>query len=141
MKLQVYTDGGSLNNPGQAAIAYVIYANNSLLMRRSKRIGVATNNVAEYTALIEALVNIKKLLVKKRILLIEVFSDSQLMVNQLNGTYKIKDGNLHDLVTKVRILESEINLPIIYRHILRDKNQLADSLIKKELSTPVSSPA
>ncbi|QQG44371.1 MAG: ribonuclease HI family protein [Candidatus Roizmanbacteria bacterium] len=130
MKLKIYTDGGSLNNPGEAAIAYVIYLNDECVLKFSKRIGVATNNFAEYTALIEALTAAKDFIKKYPIKSINVFSDSQLMVSQLCGLYKIKNSSIRDLIMNIRVLEGEINLPIVYAHILREKNQIADSLVK-----------
>lgn len=133
MTLQIYTDGGSLNNPGQAAIAYVFYLNGKVLLTHSKRIGVATNNVAEYTALIDALTHVKTIIKQHSIKRIDVFSDSQLMINQLNGLYKVKDAIMREMVMKIRILECDLNIPIKYTHVLREKNETADSLIKKEL--------
>lgn len=133
MTLQIYTDGGSLNNPGQAAIAYVFYLNGNIFLTDSKRIGVATNNVAEYTALTEALIACKKIIKQHSIKNISVFSDSLLMVNQLNGLYKVKNAVIREMVMGIRILESDLNIPIEYTHILREKNETADSLIKKEL--------
>lgn len=137
MVLQVYTDGGSLNNPGQAAYAYVIFDGKKLLFSNSERIGIASNNVAEYTGLIKALEKVKKIISNDRtVTKIEVFSDSSLMVNQLNGLFKVKNSKIRELVFEIRTLEGAINLPIIYIHILREKNMLADSLVKKSLNTP-----
>jgi ribonuclease HI len=134
MELKIYTDGGSLNNPGPAASAYVIYQDNKILVKHGKKIGDNTNNFAEYTALILALEKVKELLKNlKDIDKISVFSDSSLMVNQLNGFFKVKNGTIRELIMKVRILEREINIPIIYKHIPREENTLADSLVKKEL--------
>ncbi|MBI4004938.1 ribonuclease HI family protein [Candidatus Roizmanbacteria bacterium] len=133
MTLTIYTDGGSLNNPGQAAIAYTLYLDTTLLKTFSRAIGVATNNVAEYTALIEALSATKDILSQKPASNIQVFSDSQLMVNQINGLYKVKEASLRDLLMKIRLLEGELHIPITYTHVLREKNTLTDSLVKKEL--------
>jgi ribonuclease HI len=133
MKLTIYTDGGSLNNPGEAAIAYATYLGDELIAKYAKRIGIASNNVAEYTALIEALQYAKSVIPKHNIKSIHIYSDSQLMVNQMNGLYKVKDANLGTLQMKVRVLENELDIPIAYTHVLRDKNTLADSLVKKVL--------
>ncbi len=140
MALSIYTDGGSLNNPGQAAYAFVIYKDSILITSRAERIGIATNNIAEYTGLIKALEETKKLLssiknLESKISSIEVYSDSSLMVNQLNGLFKVKNSKIREFVFKIRSLEGEINLPIIYIHIYREKNQLADSLVKKVLTS------
>lgn len=137
MILQIYTDGGSLNNPGQAAYSYVIYKDFVKIFSHSERIGIATNNIAEYTALIKALEKVKDLINshKYQITKINVFSDSSLMVNQIKGLFKVKDAKIRECVFKIRFLEGEINLPIIYIHILREKNMLADSLVKKVLQS------
>jgi len=136
MQLTIYTDGGAIGNPGPAAFAYVIYKDKEIIDSHSESIGVATNNVAEYTGLIRALERVKKLLLSsnsKPLTSIIVFSDSSLMVNQLNGLFKVKNAVIRELVLKVRVLEGEIKTPIIYKHILREKNQLADSLVKRAL--------
>lgn len=134
MTITIYTDGGSLNNPGEAAIAYVIYTGKTLRTQFTKRIGTASNNVAEYTALIEALNTVKNTLKNQAVDSIRVFADSLLMVNQLNGLYKIKEARLQELHLQVKLLEREISIPITYTHVLRDKNQVADSLVKKALA-------
>ncbi len=135
MTLTIYTDGGSLNNPGQAAYAYVIYKDFVQTFSHSERIGVATNNIAEYIGLIKALEKAKKLITKDHLSVtnIKVFSDSSLMINQINGFFKVKNAKIRERVLKIRVLEREINLPIIYTHILREKNALADSFVKKVL--------
>ena len=135
MALKIFTDGGSLNNPGKAALAYIIYQDNKILLSHSEIIGVATNNVSEYAALIGALEAVKNFLSKTQDLVskIYVYSYSSLMVNQLNGLFKVKNAKIRELLFKVRGLEGEINLPIIYIHIPREKNTLADSLVKKAL--------
>ncbi len=141
MTLQIFTDGGSLNNPGQAAYSYVIYEDKKLLLSFSETIGVATNNVAEYTALIKALEAVRGLLSKIHppaggtASRIEVYSDSSLMINQLNGLFKVKNSKIRELIWKIRNLEGEIIIPISYMHINREKNSLADSLVKKALKS------
>lgn len=133
MILNIYTDGGSLNNPGEAAIAYVIYLDQELVSKYSKRIGVASNNIAEYTALHEALQEIKKFIYKHSIKQIVVHSDSLLMVNQINGLYKVKNTPLHELLMKIRLLERDLPVPIKYTHVMRGKNMVADAMVKREL--------
>lgn len=138
MKLVVHTDGGSLSNPGQAAIGYLIYNEDKskLLFSEGLPIGVASNNVAEYTALVTALTKIRELLDDKTLAdvdSIQVYADSELMVKQLNGLYKVKHADMRDLLMKVRMCEGDLGLPIIYTHVLRDKNAAADALVKKAL--------
>ena len=129
----VYTDGGSLNNPGQAACAYVIYFDDKLQDQHGEALGIATNNIAEYTGLIKALEKVKEYKKTHTIERIFVYADSELMIRQVNGIYKVKNAELKDCYMKVHALEAEINLPIKYTHVLREKNALADSLVKKVL--------
>lgn len=135
MTLTIFTDGGSLNNPGQAAIAYLIYKDHELIEQESKRIGIASNNVAEYSALLSALVKVQKLFQEQmeKPEKIEVFSDSLLMVSQLKGVYKIKEPSLQDLATQVKEREKLLSVPVFYTHVRREKNTKADSLVKEIL--------
>lgn len=135
MQLKIYTDGGSINNPGPAASAYLIYLDSKLLYRFSAKIGINTNNFAEYSALKGALEWVKKHLKEKPIKITKIvcFSDSNLMVNQLNGLYKVKNSTIRLFIMEIRVLEQEIKIPILYKHIPREENRLADSLVKKEL--------
>jgi len=135
MNLTIYTDGGSLNNPGQAAYAFLVYADKKLIHKQNEVIGIASNNVAEYTALIRALeyisaqVKSEKLKVKS----LQIYSDSQLMVNQVNGIYKVKNKDIKPLHSKVKLLDAELGVPIKYTHVLREKNKEADVLVKEAL--------
>lgn len=135
MTLTIYTDGGSLNNPGKAASSYVIYKDSTLFVQNAILIGIETNNVAEYSALVFALEEVKKIFLSsyKSIKKIFCYSDSLLMVNQLNGLFKIKDGRLKEYVFKIRVLEQELKIPISYTYVPREKNMLTDSLIKQIL--------
>ena len=139
MKLTVYTDGGSLNNPGQAASAYLIYIGGQLLEKKSVRLGIRSNNFAEYTALILALGRVIEL-IKSQIIhkpeQLECFSDSLLMVNQLRGIYKVKNSDLKGLFVEVYSLLKKCPFPVKFIHILREKNQAADNLVKEALSSP-----
>src|SRR3990167_7102714 len=107
MHLTIYTDGGSLNNPGKAASAFVVYKDQKLFHKHKEQIGIASNNVAEYTALIKALeyvyaqVKSEKLKVKS----LQIISDSQLLVRQVNGLYKVKHANIKPLHAQVKMLE------------------------------------
>jgi len=136
MHLTIYTDGGSLNNPGKAASAFVIYKDKKLIHKHKEKIGIASNNVAEYTALIKALEYIKDYVSRYtlHVTQIEIISDSQLLVRQVNGLYKVKHANIKPLHDQVKMLEMEIGLPISYTHVPREKNQEADALVKEALS-------
>lgn len=132
MELKIFTDGGALNNPGPAASAFVVYKESKILHQESFPLGTTTNNFAEYTGVVktfEWLIKNKPAGVNK----INFFSDSTLMVNQLNGLFKIKNAAIREFVLKIRALEQELNLPVSYKHIPREQNTLADSLVKKKL--------
>ena len=159
MNLIIHTDGGSLNNPGQAAYAFLIYGDGKLIHKQNERIGIASNNVAEYTALIKALDYVKRKIQNPKIkqiknpqyrnhdlkktgsfadtqddaVSIQVISDSLLMVNQVKGIYKVKHPDIKPLHTQVKLLEIELNLPVLYTHVLRGKNEEADALVKEAL--------
>ncbi len=131
MVLQIYTDGGSKGNPGPASIGIAYFIEGKKVDTYREDIGNATNNEAEYTALVRALELVLKssklqaLSYKK----IEVFSDSKLMVNQVKGLWKVKEARLRDFIFKIRSLEAEIKLPISYKDIPREQNTVADDLV------------
>ena len=132
MILKVYTDGGSKGNPGPSSIGGVGYLENKRIFEFKKSIGVATNNDAEYRALIEALEKVRSYeLGVMRVTQIQFYSDSRLMVNQVNGFFKVKNGKIKEYILKIRSLEQEINLPIIYYLIPREQNVEADKLVNE----------
>jgi ribonuclease HI len=132
-KLKVFTDGGSKGNPGPASIGGAFYIDNKKIFHFNQSIGVATNNNAEYQALIYALEEIKKqkekLVNDFKVERIDFYSDSRLLVNQVNGFFKVKNGKIKEYILKIRMLEQEINLPIFYHLIPREKNKEADKLV------------
>ena len=137
VKLNIYTDGGARGNPGPAAIAFVVTdERENILKEFGKTIGNATNNIAEYFAVVEALSWIKNNF-DQPINKINFFLDSQLAVNQLNGFYKIKNCFLREAILKIKILEVEIKNKtggeIFYHLIPREKNCLADKLVNSSL--------
>lgn len=131
MVLQIYTDGGSKGNPGPASIGVAYFLEGKKIETYREDIGHATNNEAEYTALVRAL----ELVLKSSKLQatgyksIRVHSDSRLMVNQVNGIFKVKEARLRDFIFKIRALEAEIGLPISYKDIPREQNTVADDLV------------
>jgi len=135
MNLKIYTDGGSLNNPGQAAYGFLIYDGKKQIYTKNERIGIASNNVAEYTALIKALEYVSEQIKNKRIKVksLLVISDSLLMVNQVKGSYKVKSADIKPLYLKTKLLEMELQMAIEYKHVLRDRNSEADALVKEAL--------
>ena len=132
-KLIVFTDGGALGNPGAAAAGVVIKDENGKILTQFGRfVGETTNNVAEYMGVVEALKWIS-FHVPCPVSRVSFFLDSRLVVNQLNGLFKIKNTRLRELVFKVRQLEQEVGGNISYQHIPREENYLADGEVKKIL--------
>jgi ribonuclease HI len=135
MQLHVFCDGGARGNPGPAAIGFVIKdSSGKILKEKGKFIGQTTNNVAEYRAVIEALKWLSQpSTINHQPSLITFFLDSRLVVNQLNGLFKIKNENLRGLVIEVRQLEQMIGGNVVYRFIKREKNLEADRLVNEIL--------
>jgi len=143
MQLIIHTDGGARGNPGPAAVGVVIErvehggdpstssAQATEVARFGKKIGETTNNVAEYTAVIEALRWIKTN--EKNESSIHFYLDSMLVVNQLNGLFKVKSGHLRELLSQVRLLEQEVGGSIVYTSIPREQNHRADALVNRAL--------
>lgn len=141
-KLKIYADGGARGNPGPAACGAVIRnEKNEIILEISKYIGNATNNQAEYSALILALEKAKeifklseknKFFVSKEDKNLECYLDSELVVKQLNREYKVKNAGLKPLFMKVGNLISDFN-SVKFIHIPREQNKLADKLVNREL--------
>lgn len=130
MTLKIFTDGGSKGNPGPSSIGMVFYLNNKKVFDYREDIGIATNNIAEYRAVIMAMTNVKIQMSKLKTLdKIEFYSDSKLLVNQVKGLFKVKNAAIRELILKIRILEQEIGLPINYHLIPREQNSVADDLV------------
>ncbi len=129
MKARLFTDGGSRGNPGPAASAFVLEAEDgSVLDARGETIGVATNNVAEYKALLAGLERAVEVGVSE----LEVVSDSELLVKQMRGEYKVKNRALQDLVLDASRLARQIQR-VTYTAVRREHNELADSLVNEAL--------
>jgi len=132
--ISIFTDGGARGNPGPAALGvYIEDQGKKELARIGKTLGETTNNVAEYSAIIEglnwALENKKEHEIGKIIF----YMDSKLAYSQLIGIYKIKNSNIRDLVFKIRQLEQALNIPIFYNHIPRERNKKADFMVNLAL--------
>ncbi len=129
MKARLETDGGARGNPGPAAAAYVLEAEDgTLLDARGEAIGVATNNVAEYRALVEGLRKALELGLRE----LEVVSDSELLVKQMRGEYKVKNEALRELSVAAARLGRELDR-VSYRAVRREHNELADRLVNDAL--------
>lgn len=133
MNLTVYTDGGAINNPGPAASAYLIYQGKKLLYKDALSIGVASNNVAEYSALIMALKKIDEMKKNHSVSSITCLADSKLLVMQMRRLYKIKHPDMKRLQAEAKILELRLGVVPIYKHIPREENEEADALVKSVL--------
>jgi ribonuclease HI len=126
---RLFTDGGARGNPGPAAAAYVLEAEDgTVLDARGEAIGVATNNVAEYRALVAGLAKAVELGVDD----LEVVSDSELLVKQMRGEYKIKNSALIDLSLAAKRHERQIG-SVRYTAVRREHNELADRLVNDAL--------
>ena len=143
-KLIVFSDGGSRGNPGQAAIGVVIKTENKDIVGQiSRTIGISTNNEAEYRALLAALEylsqNIEQLHLASTTE-IKFYLDSNLIVNQVNGLYKVKNSRLREFLYKVREIEQAVPGKIIYQLIPREKNREADLLVNQALDNQANMP-
>jgi len=134
-KTTVYCDGGARGNPGPAAIGVVVESQKEK-KEYSQYLGETTNNDAEYQAIIFALKKIKHLFgnEKSEKMIVEIKSDSELAINQLNGTNKIKDKNLQDLFIMVWNLKQDFK-EVNFAYIPREENKKADKLVNKELDS------
>jgi ribonuclease H / adenosylcobalamin/alpha-ribazole phosphatase len=129
VKARLFTDGGARGNPGPAAFAYVLETEDgTVLDARSEAIGIATNNVAEYRALVAGL----ERAVEAGVSGLEVVSDSELLVKQMRGEYRVKNSVLRDLSVEAARLAREIG-PVTYTAVRREHNELADRLVNEAL--------
>ncbi len=119
----IHTDGAARGNPGPAACAYVIERAGSPVVEHAEKIGTATNNVAEYLALVRALERAAKLGLRR----LAIQSDSELMVKQFNGEYSVKNPDLKDLYEEARALARQFDA-VTLTHVRRGANRRADEL-------------
>ncbi|MBI2625159.1 MAG: ribonuclease HI family protein [Candidatus Nealsonbacteria bacterium] len=134
-KIIVYTDGGSRGNPGPAGIGVVIENNKEEVIKEySACLGEATNNEAEYQALIFALKKVKALFGKEKIKKteMEIRSDSELLVSQLNGKYKVLDKDIQPLFLQAWNLKTDFG-KIKFTALPREENKEADRLVNQAL--------
>ncbi len=125
----LYTDGGARGNPGPAGAGIVLLdAQNTTIAEATEYLGVCTNNEAEYKALLLGLRTAHSSKVKD----LTCYLDSELVVKQLTGEYRVKNSNLKDLYTQVKKLESVFD-QLTYLHVTRNKNDRADYLVNKVL--------
>ncbi len=133
--VSIFTDGGSRGNPGPAAIGvYIVDDNGKKLAAIGKRIGEATNNTAEYKAVLEGLswlIENKQNLEKNAKIIF--FLDSQLVYSQIKGIFKVKSESIRELIFALREKQAQLGLPLEWNHIPREKNKMADEMVNLAL--------
>jgi len=131
-KLVIFTDGGARGNPGPAGAGVAMFeeTGKSVVATYKKYLGETTNNVAEYSAVILALEEAKKLEAEELVF----FLDSELVVKQLNGEYKVKNQELGKLFIKIHNLRQQFK-KITFQHVRREQNKLADKLVNQAIDS------
>jgi len=130
MSFKIYTDGASRGNPGPAAAGGVIYSQtDEIIAEISKPLGIQTNNVAEYLALKLTLERALELGINN----VEVFMDSKLVVEQIQGRWKIKNERLREINDEIKLILTQFQ-NISFKHIPRNLNKIADQLANMALN-------
>lgn len=133
--ISVFCDGGARGNPGPAAWGFVVKKDGKVIHEAGGYIGIATNNIAEYTAVVVALTYLKEGLEGSDL---SFYLDSQLVASQLSGIYKVKNSSLRELIFEIKILENSFG-KITYTHIPREQNKEADRQVNLALDKALSS--
>ncbi len=129
MHAMMYSDGGARGNPGPAGAGAVLFNDDKSVLGEVKRyLGTATNNVAEYTAIIIGM----EFAAESGVKVLEARMDSELAVKQLKGIYKVKKPHLAELVLRVRDLEKSFD-SVSYEHVRRERNKHADRLVNEAI--------
>lgn len=131
-EITVFSDGGSRGNPGPSACGFIISRGKSILFKDGVYLGVNTNNFAEYMGVYHSLKWIVENVEIDKDINIKYFLDSELLVKQLNGLYKVKSPNLKNIYYDIKKMVQTIPL-IKFIHVYREKNEIADSLVNKTL--------
>ncbi|MBN1622608.1 MAG: ribonuclease HI family protein [Endomicrobiales bacterium] len=130
MNIKIYTDGGARGNPGPAGIGVVVFNNNDEVLEEYKEyIGIATNNIAEYKALLHAL----ELARKYAPCSLQIYLDSELIYNQMLGSYKVKNEKLLEYFVAAQKMLNDFE-KVDFVHVKRDKNKLADKLVNQAIN-------
>lgn len=131
-ELVIHTDGGSRGNPGPAACGFVVEEGDRVLHMGSLYLGRATNNHAEYSGVMIALkwLEEQKELLKRKIVF---YLDSELIVRQINGIYKVKEANLQKLYKEIIHSIKELDIDVYFKNVPRERNKIADSLVNEAL--------
>lgn len=130
--LKIYCDGGARGNPGPAAAAFVVEKNGKVIHKQVKFLGHATNNYAEYSAVILGLAWVSKNVIDLSEQVVFVL-DSELVASQLSGIFKIKNESLRNLYFTAKNIEKKITAKIRYVSVPRTKNKIADFLVNRTL--------
>lgn len=134
-RVTIYTDGGSRGNPGPSAAGYILFDSDIIVDRGGEYLGITTNNVAEYRA---ALLGMERAL-EYGADTIDFRMDSLLVVNQMNGIFKIKNRELWPVHDKIKLLENKFRR-VRYTHVKREYNQRADTEVNRILDSRASDP-
>ena len=126
--VEVYTDGASIGNPGKIGIGYLIYKDKKLVKKEGVYLGVGTNNFSEYMAVIFSLCEVLSLGERD----CRLYSDSNLLCEQLKGNFKVKNKNIYPLYTLAKKLISKLDSFDI-THVDREKNKEADKLSREAI--------
>lgn len=132
MELTIFTDGASRNNPGEAGAGIVIKENGEQVQGIARYLGTTTNNIAEYKAAIIGLENAVRLGAAS----VRLFADSELLVKQLNGQYKVKNEGLKPLHAKAKELIARIGR-VEVQYIPREQNREADALANRAIDEKI----
>ncbi len=131
--LTINCDGGSRGNPGPAACAFVVSNDEVVIYKQSKFLGVTTNNDAEYSAVVLALNWFLKYKFLSKISHIKFILDSELVVRQIRGIYKIKNLKLRNHYLNIKSIINSVGVEVEFQNVERQKNKLADRLVNEEL--------
>ena len=135
--IKVFTDGASKGNPGEAGIGVIVYDENDFIIDSCREyLGKATNNQAEYKAIIKSTDLIKNLLAagETSFARVDFYSDSELMVNQVNFDYQVKEPELAILNNKFHVKMKKLGVPYTIKHIERALNKAADRLANEAIA-------
>jgi len=131
--LEIFSDGGSRGNPGPGASAFIVFNKKDLIYQKSKYLGTTTNNISEYFAVLMAVYWVSKNVKFFNKSKIRYFLDSELVVKQLKGEYKIKDQKLKKIFEKIVKIINEEKIAFDFIHIKRNGNKEADLLVNKAI--------
>jgi len=132
-KIKIFTDGGSRGNPGPSASAFVVFDGTIIVIERSEYLGLATNNLAEYNGVLMALKWLKENFNSNAVEQVDFVLDSELVVKQLNGIYKVKNPAIKKIYLSVNNYINDIPCKFSFTSVQRSENRHADFLVNKEL--------